>query len=124
MIVILTFLPAGGGLLRQGLVLVEVQVLGTTVVTLLLQDLLVLVLSVELPAHNNSFWSRAEKRLFSAKWGVSNPIDSGEMPAPAIAKANVIHINTGILCQAILRKLQQNVLSVHGINLRNDWTGN
>ena len=68
---ILTFLPAGGGLLRQGLVLVEVQVLGTTVVTLLLQDLLVLVLSVELPAHNNSFWSRAEKRLYSPQSGAS-----------------------------------------------------
>lgn len=48
---ILTILPAGGGLLRQGLILVEVQVLGTAVVPLLLQDLLVLVLSVELPTH-------------------------------------------------------------------------
>ena len=63
MVVVLTLLPAGGGLLRQGLVLVEVQVLGTTVVPLLLQDLLVLVLSVELPAHDNSFWSRAEKSI-------------------------------------------------------------
>ena len=35
---ILTILPAGGGLLRQGLILVEVQVLGTTVVPLLLQE--------------------------------------------------------------------------------------
>ena len=50
-VVILTTLPAVGGLLRQGLVLVEVQVLGTAVVPLLLQDLLVLVLSVELPTH-------------------------------------------------------------------------
>lgn len=51
MVVILTILPADGGLLRQGLILVEVQVLGTAVVPLLLQDLLVLVLSVELPTH-------------------------------------------------------------------------
>jgi hypothetical protein len=44
----------------------------------------------------------------------------GETPAPAIAKANIIYINTGILGQAILRKLQQNVLLVHGLNLRDD----
>ena len=50
-VVILTILPAGGGLLRQGLILVEVQVLSAAVVPLLLQDLLVLVLSVELPTH-------------------------------------------------------------------------
>ena len=48
---ILTILPADGGLLLQGLILVKVQVLGTAVVPLLLQDLLVLVLSVELPTH-------------------------------------------------------------------------
>ena len=60
------------------------------------------------------------EKLFSAKWGVSSPIDSGKTPAPAIAKANIIYINTGILGQAILRKLQQNVLLVHGLNLRDD----
>jgi len=49
--VILTILPADGGLLLQGLILVKVQVLGTAVVPLLLQDLLVLVLSVESPTH-------------------------------------------------------------------------
>lgn len=48
---ILTILPADGGLLLQGLILVKVQVLGTAVVPLLLQDLLVLVLSVESPTH-------------------------------------------------------------------------
>lgn len=42
-----------------------------------------------------------------------------ETPTLADAKAD-IYINTGILCQAILRKLQQNVLLVHGINLRDD----
>ena len=42
---------------------------------------------------------------FSAKWSVSSPIDSGETPTLADAKAD-IHINTGILCQAILRKSQ------------------
>ena len=34
---------------------------------------------------------------------VSSPIDSGETPTSADAKAD-IYINTGILCQAILRK--------------------
>ncbi len=48
---ILTILPADGGLLLQGFILVKVQVLGTAVVPLLLQDLLVLVLSVESPTH-------------------------------------------------------------------------
>ena len=38
--------------------------------------------------HNNSFWSRAENE-FSAEWGVSSPIDSGETPTSADAKADV-----------------------------------
>ena len=122
MIVILTFLPAGGGLLRQGLVLVEVQVLGTTVVTLLLQDLLVLVLSVELPAHNNSFWSRAENRNSPRSGASQARLTRAKRQLLRLQKL-ILYINTRILCQAILRKLQQNVLLVHGINLRDDWTG-
>ena len=42
-------------------------------------------------SHDNSFWSRAENE-FSAKWGVSSPIDSGETPASVIAEAD-IYIN-------------------------------
>ena len=42
---------------------------------------------------------------YLAKWDVSSPIDSGETPTLADAKAD-IYINTGILCQAILRKSQ------------------
>lgn len=60
---VLTTFSASSSLLRERLVLVEVQVLGTAVVPLLLQDLLVLVLGVELLAHDNSFWSRAEKSI-------------------------------------------------------------
>ena len=38
--------------------------------------------------HNNSFWSRAENE-FSADWSVSSPIDSGETPTSADAKADI-----------------------------------
>ena len=50
-VVVLTTFSASSSLLRERLVLVEVQVLGTAVVPLLLQDLLVLVLGVKLPTH-------------------------------------------------------------------------
>ena len=53
--------------------------------------------------HNNSFWSRAENEL-SAEWSVSSPMALGETPTLAVQR--LIYINTGILCQAILRKLQ------------------
>ena len=42
---------------------------------------------------------------FSAKWGVSSPIDSGETPTSADAKADKC-IHNRAHCQAILRKLQ------------------
>lgn len=48
---VLTALSTSSSLLRERLVLVEVQVLGTAVVPLPLQDLLVLVLGVDLPTH-------------------------------------------------------------------------
>lgn len=38
--------------------------------------------------------SGGEKVIFSAKWSVSSSMALGETPAPATAKANVIHINT------------------------------
>ena len=44
-------------------------------------------------SHDNSSWSQAENE-FSAKWSVSSSMALGETPAPATAKANVIHINT------------------------------
>ena len=59
------------------------------------------------------------EKLFSAKWGVSSPIDSGKTPTSAVAKADKC-IHNRARCQAILRKLSQNVLLVHGINLRDD----
>lgn len=46
------------------------------------------------------------EKLFSAKWSVSSPMALGETLASAIAKADIYIINTGILCQAILRKSQ------------------
>lgn len=59
------------------------------------------------------------EKLFSAKWSVSSPIDSGKTPTSAVAKADKC-IHNRAHCQAILRKLSQNVLLVHGLNLRND----
>lgn len=99
---VLTTFSASSSLLRERLVLVEVQVLGTAVVPLLLQDLLVLVLSVELLAHDNSFWSQAERRLFSAKWSISSLVASGETLASAI-------INNRTRCQAIATRSLYNI---------------
>lgn len=52
------------------------------------------------------------EKLFSAKWGVSSPIDSGETPTSAVAKADKC-IHNRAHCQAILRKLQQNMAIVY-----------
>ena len=52
------------------------------------------------------------EKLFSAKWGVSSPMALSETPTLADAKADKC-IHNRAHCQAILRKLQQNMAIVY-----------
>ena len=66
-----------------------------------------------------SFWSRAENRNSPRSGASQARLTRAKRQLLRLQKL-ILYINTGILGQAILRKLQQNVLLVHGLNLRDD----